>query len=978
MTQPSLRSLEHHDAFIERHIGPNDAEIAAMLEVVGHDSLDAFTDAIVPASIKSAAPLALPEPTTEVEALAKIRAIAAKNQVFRNFIGQGYYGTHTPNVILRNILENPAWYTAYTPYQAEISQGRMEALINFQTMVADLTGMEIANASLLDEATAAAEAMTLAKRSAKSKSNTFLVFGDTHPQTIEVLRTRAEPLGIAIELANSAEEWQAAIDKGDFFGVLVQYPASSGWLVDWSEEVAKIHAKNALAIFATDLLALVLLKPPGEMGADIVIGNTQRFGVPFGFGGPHAAFMACRDAYKRSMPGRLIGVSVDAEGKPAYRLTLQTREQHIRREKATSNICTAQVLLAVMASMYAVYHGPEGLTRIAHRVHRLASILRDGLRQLGYVQGHHESAFDTISLKVGDKADALVARAASMGVNLRKAWDEYICIALDETTTRADVELLWRIFGGDDAKLPDIDALDTSAPSLIPAELRRKSEFLTHPVFNSHHSEHELLRYMRSLADKDLAMDRTMIPLGSCTMKLNATAEMIPVTWPEFGQLHPFAPADQAQGYRELIDGLEKMLVECTGYDAVSLQPNSGAQGEYAGLLAIRAYHASRGDTKRDICLIPESAHGTNPASAQMCGMQVVVTKCDANGNVDVDDIRRMAEKFSDRLAAIMMTYPSTHGVFEEDVVEICEIVHQHGGQVYTDGANMNALVGVAKPGKWGSDVSHLNLHKTFCIPHGGGGPGVGPCAVKSHLAPFLPGALGKDGIRTPGTGDGAMVSAATFGSASILPISWMYIAMMGASGLRKATQVAMLNANYLAKRLAPHYPTLYTGRNGLVAHECILDLRPIKDDTGISAEDVAKRLIDFGFHAPTLSFPVAGTLMVEPTESESLHELDRFIDAMIQIREEIRMVERGELDREDNPLKHAPHTATQAAAAEWKHGYSRELAVFPLATLKQLKYWPPVARVDNVYGDKNVFCSCVPIGDFKDEPEAFSEPMAS
>ena len=978
MTQPSLRSLEHHAAFIERHIGPNDAEIAAMLEVVGHASLEAMTDAIVPASIKSAAPLALPEPTTEVEALAQIRAIAAKNKVFRSFIGQGYYGTHVPNVILRNILENPAWYTAYTPYQAEISQGRMEALINFQTMVADLTGMEIANASLLDEATAAAEAMTLAKRSAKAKGNAIVVFGDAHPQTIEVMRTRAEPLGLTIKLANSAEEWDAAIAGDDYFAALIQYPASSGWLVDWSGEVAKIHGKHALAIFATDLLALTLLKPPGEMGADIVIGNSQRFGVPFGFGGPHAAFMACRDAYKRSMPGRLIGVSIDAEGNKAYRLTLQTREQHIRREKATSNICTAQVLLAVMASMYAVYHGPEGLTRIASRVARLAAILKAGLQQLGFTVSHHENAFDTLSFRTGDRTDAIIARARSMGANLRKAWDEYICISLDETSTRADVELLWRIFGGDDAKLPSIDALDASAPSLIPAELQRTSKFLAHPVFNSHHSEHELLRYMRSLADKDLAMDRTMIPLGSCTMKLNATAEMIPVTWPEFGQLHPFAPADQAQGYRELIDGLEAMLVECTGYDAVSLQPNSGAQGEYAGLLAIRAWHASRGDHKRDICLIPESAHGTNPASAQMCGMQVVVTKCDANGNVDVEDIRRMAEKFGDRLAAIMMTYPSTHGVFEEDVVEICDIVHRHGGQVYTDGANMNALVGVAKPGKWGSDVSHLNLHKTFCIPHGGGGPGVGPCAVKSHLAPFLPGALGKDGIRTPGTGAGAMVSAATFGSASILPISWMYIAMMGAEGLRKATQVAMLNANYLAKRLAPHYPTLYTGRNGLVAHECILDLRPIKDATGISAEDVAKRLIDFGFHAPTLSFPVAGTLMVEPTESESQHELDRFIDAMIQIREEIRMVERGELDREDNPLKHAPHTATQAAAGEWKHGYSRELAVFPLASLRQQKYWPPVARVDNVYGDKNVFCSCVPIGDFKEEPEAFSEPMVS
>ena len=977
MTQPSLRSLEHHDAFIERHIGPNDAEIASMLKAVGHDSLEAFTDAIVPASIKSATPLALPESMTEVDALAKIRAIADKNQVLRSFIGQGYYGTHTPNVILRNILENPAWYTAYTPYQAEISQGRMEALINFQTMVADLTGMDIANASLLDEATAAAEAMTLAKRSAKSKSDTFLVSGDTHPQTLELLRTRAEPLGISIAQANSTEEWHAAVAKGDFFGVLAQYPASSGWLADWEQDAAAIHAHGALFVVATDLLALTLLKSPGEMGADIVIGNSQRFGVPFGFGGPHAAFMACRDAYKRSMPGRLIGVSIDADGNPAYRLTLQTREQHIRREKATSNICTAQVLLAVMASMYAVYHGPEGLKRIAGRVHRLTSILRAGLADLGYQRDHHATAFDTICLKTDERTDALLARARALGVNLRRAWKDYICISLDETTTRDDVELLWRIFGGDDATLPSIDALDASAPSLIPAGLARTSAFMTHPVFNTHHSEHELLRYLRTLADKDLAMDRTMIPLGSCTMKLNATAEMIPVTWPEFGNLHPFAPAEQAQGYKELITGLEAMLVEATGYDAVSLQPNSGAQGEYAGLLAIRAYHASRGEAHRNICLIPESAHGTNPASAQMCGMKVVVTKCDANGNVDVEDIRAQAEKHSANLAAIMMTYPSTHGVFEEDVVEICEIVHQHGGQVYTDGANMNALVGLAKPGKWGSDVSHLNLHKTFCIPHGGGGPGVGPCAVKSHLAPFLPKAFGEDGLRTEGTGNGAMVSAASFGSASILPISWMYIAMMGRDGLRKATQVAMLNANYIAKRLAPHFPTLYTGRNGLVAHECILDLRPLEKLSGISAEDVAKRLIDFGFHAPTLSFPVAGTLMVEPTESESQHELDRFIDAMIQIRAEIQDVIDGKLDRADNPLKHAPHTAVQVSASDWPHAYPRELAAFPLATLKQVKYWPPVARVDNVHGDKNVFCTCVPIGDFKDEPEAFSEPMA-
>ncbi len=960
---PSLRELEHHGAFLERHIGPNDAEIAHMLRVVGHDSLDAMTDAIVPASIKSAQPLALPAPINEEEALAKIRAVAARNQVFRSFIGQGYYGTHTPKVILRNILENPAWYTAYTPYQAEISQGRMEALINFQTMVADLTGMEIANASLLDEATAAAEAMTLAKRSAKSKSNTFLVAGDTHPQTLEVLATRAEPLGITVDVVRSTDAFHQKLAAGDYFGVLVQYPASSGWVEEWSKDADTIHAHNALFVVATDLLALTLLKPPGEMGADIVIGNSQRFGVPFGFGGPHAAFMACRDAYKRSMPGRLIGVSVDAEGKAAYRLTLQTREQHIRREKATSNICTAQVLLAVMASMYAVYHGPDGLKRIAGRVARLTAILAEGLRTLGY-PAVHASAFDTLCIEPGDARDAILARAQAARLNLRVRGNGSLCISLDETTTRTDIETLWGVFAGEGATLPSVDALDASAPSLIPQALRRTSDFMTHPVFNTHHSEHELLRYMRALADKDLAMDRTMIPLGSCTMKLNATAEMIPVTWPEFANLHPLAPAEQAAGYRQLIDELEAMLVECTGYDAVSLQPNSGAQGEYAGLLAIRAYHRARGEGHRDICLIPESAHGTNPASAQMCGMTVVVTKCDANGNVDVEDIRRAAEKYSDRLAAIMITYPSTHGVFEEDVVAICDIVHQHGGQVYTDGANMNALVGVAKPGKWGSDVSHLNLHKTFCIPHGGGGPGVGPCAVKAHLAPYLPKTFGGEG----GVG---MVSAASFGSASILPISWMYITLMGSAGLRRATQVALLNANYIAKRLEPHYDTLYTGRNGLVAHECILDLRPLKDRTGISAEDVAKRLIDFGFHAPTLSFPVAGTLMVEPTESESLHELDRFIDAMMEIREEIRAVEDGRLDREDNPLKNAPHTATMVMASEWTHAYPRELAAFPLATLKLQKYWPPVARVDNVYGDKNVMCACIPVDAYKDDVEA-------
>jgi glycine dehydrogenase len=956
MTQnasPSLRDLEHHEAFIERHIGPNDAEIAHMLRVVGHDSLEALTDAIVPAQIKSAAPLALPDAMTEVDALKKIRAIASKNKVFRSFIGQGYYGTHTPNVILRNILENPAWYTAYTPYQAEISQGRMEALINFQTMVADLTGMDISNASLLDEATAAGEAMTLAKRSAKSKSNVFFVADDVHPQTLEVLRTRADGVDITLHVGPAADA--ATVDS---FGVLLQYPNTYGTIHDYRAVAEAVHARGALVAVATDLLALTLIASPGSWGADIVVGNSQRFGVPFGFGGPHAAYLACRDAFKRSMPGRLIGVSVDAEGKPAYRLTLQTREQHIRREKATSNICTAQVLLAVMASMYVVYHGPEGLKRIARRTHRLAAILAAALRKAGLTVGG--DFFDTLHV-TGVDADVIHAKAAEKGINLRQIHGQAIGISLDETATRDDVQALAALFG---AELVDIDELDAATPDALPAALLRKDDFLQHPVFNTHHSEHELLRYMRSLADKDLAMDRTMIPLGSCTMKLNATAEMIPVTWPEFANIHPLAPADQTLGYKQLIDELEAMLVECTGYDAVSLQPNSGAQGEYAGLLAIRAYHRSRGEGHRDVCLIPESAHGTNPASAQMCGMTVVVTKCDANGNVDLEDIRAKAEKYSDRLAALMITYPSTHGVFEEDVVAICDIVHQHGGQVYTDGANMNALVGLAKPGKWGSDVSHLNLHKTFCIPHGGGGPGVGPCAVKSHLAPFLPRTFGSEGSV-------GMVSAASFGSASILPISWMYITLMGQQGLRKATQVALLNANYIAKRLAPHYETLYTGRNGLVAHECILDLRPLKDATGVSAEDVAKRLIDFGFHAPTLSFPVAGTLMVEPTESESQHELDRFIDAMIQIRDEIRAIEDGRLDREDNPLKHAPHTATAVTSSEWTHAYPRELAVFPLPSLKLQKYWPPVARVDNVYGDKNVMCACIPVDAYKEEAEA-------
>jgi len=956
----TLTELEQHDAFIARHVGPDETEIAQMLKVVGQPSLEALVDAIVPASIRLAEPLALPAPVTEEEALAKIRAIAAKNQVFRSFIGQGYYGTHTPAVILRNVLENPAWYTAYTPYQAEISQGRMEALINFQTMVADLTAMEIANASLLDEGTAAAEAMTLAKRSCKSKSNLFFVSADCHPQTIEVVRTRAEPLGIRIEVGDDA-----AAERADAFGVLLQYPCSTGDVRDYARIVHAVHARGGLVAVAADLLALTLLKAPGEWGADIVVGNSQRFGVPFGFGGPHAAFLACRDAFKRQMPGRLIGVSVDAQGKPAYRLTLQTREQHIRREKATSNICTAQVLLAVMASMYAVYHGPKGLKRIAQRVHRLTAILAAGLKSAGLKVT--DRFFDTIAVR-GVEAAKVHAAARAQRINLRDLGADAVGISLDETATRADVEALWRVFGVN----ASVDALDASVGDAIPPSLARSSAYLTHPVFNQYHAEHEMLRYLRALADRDLALDRTMIPLGSCTMKLNATAEMIPITWPEFANIHPFAPAEQSAGYAQLIGELEKMLAECTGYDAVSLQPNSGAQGEYAGLLAIRAYHRARGEGHRNVCLIPESAHGTNPASAHMCGMEVVVVKCDANGNVDVADLKAKADQHAKNLAALMVTYPSTHGVFEEAIREICEIVHAHGGQVYTDGANLNALVGVAKPGKYGSDVSHLNLHKTFCIPHGGGGPGVGPVAVRSHLAPYLP-SRELPGAPRAGKSDarGAVgpVAAAPFGSASILPISWMYITMMGAQGLLRATQVALLNANYIAKRLAPYYPTLYTGRNGLVAHECILDLRPIKESCGITAEDVAKRLIDYGFHAPTLSFPVPGTLMVEPTESEAKHELDRFIDAMISIREEIRAVEEGRVDREDNPLKNAPHTATMVTAETWAHDYSREQAAFPRPELKRQKYWPPVARVDNAYGDRHIFCACPPMSAFAEEP---------
>ncbi|MDE2413243.1 MAG: aminomethyl-transferring glycine dehydrogenase [Comamonadaceae bacterium] len=954
-----LSALENPTEFLPRHIGIDAADEAHMLSVIGEASRQALVASIVPRSIARATPMDLPVPCTEADALAELKAIAGKNQVLKSFIGQGYYGTHTPGVILRNILENPAWYTAYTPYQAEISQGRMEALVNFQTMVCDLTGMPIANASMLDEATAAAEAMTLARRSVKAKGQTIVVFGDTHPQTIEVLQTRAAPLGLAVKLANSAAEWDAAMAQDDYFAALIQYPASSGWLMDWSDEVHKIHAKGAAAIFAADLLALTLLKTPGEMGADIVVGTTQRFGMPMGAGGPHAGYMACRDEFKRSMPGRLVGVSVDTHGAPAYRLALQTREQHIRREKATSNICTAQVLPAVISSMYAVYHGPQGLTRIAQRVARLAAILKAGLAQLGYSHHHHDSAFDTISLKTDSATDSIAARAVQLGANLRKAWDVYLCISLDETSTRADVDLLWRIFATAGQALPDFAQLERSAPDLLPAALRRTSSFLTHPVFNTHHSETGMLRYIRTLSDKDLALDRTMIPLGSCTMKLNATSEMIPITWPEFANIHPFAPAGQLAGYAELDQLLQRWLCAATGYAGVSLQPNAGSQGEYAGLLAIKAYHEAQGHGHRNICLIPSSAHGTNPASAHMVGMQVVVTRCDENGNVDMADLYAKCEQHSQDLACVMITYPSTHGVFETQVKELCQIVHQHGGRVYVDGANMNALVGVAAPGEFGGDVSHLNLHKTFCIPHGGGGPGVGPVCVVEDLVPYLPGHASAGVASKIGA-----VSAAPLGNAAVLPISWMYIRMMGAEGLTAATEAAILSANYISVRLKDHYPTLYASANGHVAHECILDLRQLKETSGVMAEDVAKRLIDYGFHAPTLSFPVANTLMVEPTESETLAEIDRFIDAMIAIRDEIRQIESGAWPQDDNPLKNAPHTATSLLKSDWPHPYTREAAAYPVASLRQTKYWSPVGRVDNVYGDRNLFCSCVPVSE--------------
>jgi len=964
MTRTSLTQLEARDAFIARHIGPDAAEQDAMLSVLGYASRGALIDALVPANIRNKGALALgqyTQPMPEQEALTKLKQIASKNKVLKSLIGQGYYNTLTPGVILRNIFENPAWYTAYTPYQPEISQGRLEAILNFQQTITDLTGMGIANASMLDEGTAAAEAMTLIQRVGKSNSQVFYVADDVLPQTREVVETRAKPLGIEVKTFNPAE--LSAV--GECFGVLLQYPGVNGVVRDYKAGVEAVKAKGAMVVVAADLLALTMLTPPGEWGADVVVGNSQRFGVPLGFGGPHAGYLSTRDEFKRSMSGRLVGVTIDAQGNKAYRLALQTREQHIRREKATSNICTAQVLLAVMASMYAVYHGPKGLLQIAQRVHRYTGVLAANLKTLGYTVTN-DTYFDTLTVAVKN-AEQLHASAHSHGVNLRVIDATHVGVSLDETTTREDIALLWTVFAhpvGGPAHAPDFDTVEAAVVRAFPESVSRTSAYLSHPVFNRYHSETEMLRYLRGLADKDLALDRTMIPLGSCTMKLNATSEMIPVTWPEFSNIHPFAPDSQTVGYREMIAQLEEMLCAVTGYAAISLQPNAGSQGEYAGLLVIQAYHQSRGEGHRNICLIPSSAHGTNPASANMVGMQVVVTACDANGNVDLADLKAKAELHSKNLAAVMVTYPSTHGVFEEGIQELCEIVHAHGGQVYIDGANMNALVGVAAPGSFGGDVSHLNLHKTFCIPHGGGGPGVGPIGVGAHLAKFLPNQRSNGYVRD-NAGIGS-VSAAPFGSASILPISWMYIAMMGAEGLTAATETAILNANYMARKLSPHYPVLYSGHDGLVAHECIIDLRPLQDATGISNEDVAKRLMDFGFHAPTMSFPVPGTLMIEPTESESKAEMDRFIDAMVTIRGEIAKVESGEFDKLDNPLKFAPHTAEVLTADVWERKYSREVAAYPVPSLRKQKYWPPVGRADNVYGDRNLFCGCAPMSDYE------------
>ncbi|GAA2669308.1 aminomethyl-transferring glycine dehydrogenase [Nonomuraea recticatena] len=934
--------------FATRHIGPSDAEQARMLEAVGFESVADLVAVAVPEAIRAKDQLRLPAAASETEVITELRALADRNRVLTSMIGLGYYDTITPAVIRRNLLENPGWYTAYTPYQPEISQGRLEALLNFQTVVSDLTGLDVAGASLLDEATAAAEAMTLARRAGRSKSDVFVVDADALPQTKAVLATRAEPLGISLVESDLEGELP------ECFGVLVQYPGASGRLRDFRAVAERAHAGGALVVAAADLLSLTLVTAPGELGADIAIGSSQRFGVPFGFGGPHAAYMSVREGLQRQMPGRLVGVSVDADGDPAYRLALQTREQHIRREKATSNICTAQVLLAVIAGMYAVYHGPEGLRRIARRTHRMAVTLAQTLRA-GRVEVVHDDFFDTVLARVPGRAAQVVAAAAERGVNLWQADADHVSIACDEKTTLAHLEQVAAAFG------VSVSLTDLAAEDGLPEALTRESDYLTHPVFHTHHSETSMLRYLRRLQDKDIALDRSMIPLGSCTMKLNATTEMEPITWPEFAGIHPYAPIEQAGGYVELVETLEGWLAEVTGYDAVSIQPNAGSQGEFAGLLAIRAYHRANGDTHRDVCLIPSSAHGTNAASAVMAGMRVVVVACDDNGNVDMDDLDAKIAKHAEQLAAIMVTYPSTHGVYEETITEVCAKVHAAGGQVYVDGANLNALVGLAKPGEFGADVSHLNLHKTFCIPHGGGGPGVGPVAVRGHLAAFLPGHPLAQGSPV------GPVSAAPYGSAGILPISWAYVRMMGGEGLKAATEQAILSANYLARRLAPHYPVLYTGRGGLVAHECIIDLRQITKETGVSVDDVAKRLIDYGFHAPTMSFPVAGTLMIEPTESEDLAELDRFVEAMVAIRGEIAKVADGSYDKSDNPLRNAPHTAESLVADEWAHPYTRTEAAYPVQDLRDGKYFSPVRRIDQAYGDRNLVCSCPPLSAYED-----------
>ncbi|MGX1031785.1 aminomethyl-transferring glycine dehydrogenase [Streptomyces sp. SAI-097] len=954
-----LSELEQAMPFEQRHIGPDHEARAKMLAQVGYGSLDELTAAAVPDVIKNADRLDLPGARSEAEVLAELRSLADRNQVLDSMIGLGYYGTFTPPVILRNVMENPAWYTAYTPYQPEISQGRLEALLNFQTMVAELTGLPTSGASLLDEGTAAAEAMALSRRMGKNKKGLFLVDADTLPQTVAVIQTRAEPTGVEVVVADLSEGIPAEVAEREINGVLLQYPGASGAVRDIKPVIDRAHELGALVTVAADLLALTLLTSPGELGADIAVGTTQRFGVPMGFGGPHAGYMAVHEKFARSLPGRLVGVSVDADGDKAYRLALQTREQHIRREKATSNICTAQVLLAVMAGMYAVYHGPEGLRAIARRTHRYATVTAAGLAA-GGVEIVHGAYFDTVTARVPGRADAIVHAARDNGINLRLVDADHVSFACDETTTRAQVGGVWNAFGVEG----DVEALDAEAGEALPEALLRTDDFLTHPVFHQHRSETAMLRYLRRLADRDYALDRGMIPLGSCTMKLNATTEMEPVTWPEFGALHPFAPAEQAQGYLTLIRELEERLAEVTGYDKVSLQPNAGSQGEFAGLLAVRGYHRANGDEQRTVCLIPSSAHGTNAASAVMAGMKVVVVKTAEDGEIDVEDLRAKIEKHRDELAVLMITYPSTHGVFEEHVADICAQVHDAGGQVYVDGANLNALVGLAKPGHFGGDVSHLNLHKTFCIPHGGGGPGVGPVAVRSHLAPYLPNHPLQPAAG-PQTGVGP-ISAAPWGSAGILPISWSYVRLMGGEGLKRATQVAVLSANYIAKRLEPHFPVLYTGPGNLVAHECIIDLRPLTKATGVSVDDVAKRLIDYGFHAPTMSFPVAGTLMIEPTESEDLAELDRFCEAMIAIRAEIEKVGSGAWSADDNPLRGAPHTAG-ALGGEWDHAYTREEAVFPAGVSAADKYWPPVRRIDQAYGDRNLVCSCPPLDAYED-----------